>query len=74
MSFKMPKTKVDNEGGSTSTEPPDDNDFVEVDPTRRYGWYMDIIGKGAFKTVYRTFDEADGIEVAWNQVKIDDIL
>ena len=70
----MPKTKVDNEGGSASTEPPDDNDFVEVDPIGQYGWYMDILGKGTFKTIYRAFDEVDGIEVAWNQVKIDDIL
>lgn len=70
----MPETKVDNEGGSASTEPPDDNDFVEVDPTGRYGRYTDILGKGAFKTVYRAFDEVDGIEVAWNQVKIDDLL
>ena len=70
----MPKNKVDNEGGSASTDPPDDNDFVEVDPIGWYGWYTDLLGKGAFKTVYRAFDEVDGIEVAWNQVKIDDIL
>lgn len=70
----MPETKVDNEGGSATTEPPDDNDFVEVDPTGRYGRYTDVLGKGAFKTVYRAFDEVDGIEVAWNQVKIDDLL
>lgn len=70
----MPETKVDSEVGSAATEPPDDNDFVEVDPTGRYGRYMDVLGKGAFKTVYRAFDEVDGIEVAWNQVKIDDLL
>lgn len=33
-----------------------------------------MIGKGAFKTVYKGFDEVDGIEVAWNQVRIDDVL
>ncbi|KAK9145712.1 hypothetical protein Sjap_005615 [Stephania japonica] len=36
-----------------------DDDFVEKDPTGRY---------------IRAFDEVDGIEVAWNQVKIDDVL
>ncbi|KAK9122220.1 hypothetical protein Syun_019837 [Stephania yunnanensis] len=36
-----------------------DGDFVEKDPTGRY---------------IRAFDEVDGIEVAWNQVKIDDVL
>ncbi|XWS48758.1 hypothetical protein CRYUN_Cryun13aG0103500 [Craigia yunnanensis] len=36
--------------------------------------YDEILGKGAFKTVYKGFDEADGIEVAWNQVNIEDVL
>ena len=35
---------------------------------------MDILGKGAFKTIYRAFNEVNGIEVAWNHVKIDDLL
>lgn len=36
--------------------------------------YQEVLGKGAFKTVYRAFDELDGLEVAWNQVKIQDLL
>ncbi|KAL0367428.1 UNVERIFIED_CONTAM: Serine/threonine-protein kinase WNK1 [Sesamum radiatum] len=52
----------------------DDSEFVEVDPTGRYGRYNDILGKGASKTVYRAFDEYEGIEVAWNQVKLYDFL
>ncbi|KAK6911433.1 Protein kinase domain [Dillenia turbinata] len=51
-----------------------DSDIVEVDPTGRYGRYNDILGKGASKTVYRAFDEYEGIEVAWNQVKLNDFL
>ncbi|KAF7806026.1 putative serine/threonine-protein kinase WNK3 isoform X2 [Senna tora] len=47
-----------------------DSDFVEIDPTRRYGRYKEVLGKGAFKKVYRAFDELEGIEVAWNQVKV----
>ncbi len=27
-----------------------------------------MLGRGAFKTVYKAFDEQEGIEVAWNQV------
>ncbi|VFQ61491.1 unnamed protein product [Cuscuta campestris] len=50
------------------------SEFVEVDPTGRYGRYGDILGKGASKTVYRAFDEYEGIEVAWNQVKLYDFL
>ncbi|PIN19827.1 Serine/threonine protein kinase [Handroanthus impetiginosus] len=52
----------------------DDSGFVEVDPTGRYGRYNLILGKGASKIVYRAFDEYEGIEVAWNQVKLYDFL
>ncbi|XP_019058822.1 PREDICTED: serine/threonine-protein kinase WNK1-like [Tarenaya hassleriana] len=52
----------------------DYSEFVEVDPTGRYGRYDEILGKGASKTVYRAFDEYKGIEVAWNQVKLYDFL
>ncbi|XP_012481858.1 probable serine/threonine-protein kinase WNK9 isoform X1 [Gossypium raimondii] len=51
-----------------------DSDFVEVDPTGRYGRYNEILGKGSSKTVYKAFDEYEGIEVAWNQVKLHDLL
>ncbi|KAI5573382.1 hypothetical protein BDE02_10G077200 [Populus trichocarpa] len=59
--------------GPTSLEP-DSYEFVEVDPTGRYGRYNEILGKGASKTVYKAFDEYEGIEVAWNQVKLYDSL
>lgn len=52
----------------------DYSEFVEVDPTGRYGRYKEILGKGASKIVYRAFDEYQGIEVAWNQVKLYDFL
>ncbi|GAA0169359.1 non-receptor serine/threonine protein kinase [Lithospermum erythrorhizon] len=52
----------------------DDSGFVEFDPTGRYGRYNEILGKGASKTVYKAFDEYEGIEVAWNQVKLHSFL
>ncbi|GAU47409.1 hypothetical protein TSUD_46200 [Trifolium subterraneum] len=52
----------------------ENSEFIEVDPTGRYGRYNEILGKGASKTVYRAFDEYEGIEVAWNQVKLYDFL
>ncbi|KAL5785533.1 hypothetical protein ACOSQ2_007925 [Xanthoceras sorbifolium] len=61
-------------GVSVTSPEPDCSDFVEVDPTGRYGRYNEILGKGASKTVYRAFDEYEGIEVAWNQVKLYDFL
>ncbi|XP_010550704.1 PREDICTED: probable serine/threonine-protein kinase WNK3 [Tarenaya hassleriana] len=51
-----------------------DTEFVEIDPTGRYGRYKEVLGRGSFKKVYRAFDEMEGIEVAWNQVKVDDVL
>ncbi|XP_077234461.1 putative serine/threonine-protein kinase WNK6 [Tasmannia lanceolata] len=63
----------DEDGFRDRSEPPV-VDYVETDPTGRYVRYKEILGRGAFKTVYKAFDEVDGIEVAWNQVKIDDVL
>ncbi|KAJ8748578.1 hypothetical protein K2173_003479 [Erythroxylum novogranatense] len=64
-----------NNGTCSAMQPPDTGgDFVEKDPTGRYVRYHEVLGKGAFKTVYKAFDEVDGIEVAWNQVSIDDVL
>ncbi|KAK1271813.1 putative serine/threonine-protein kinase WNK5 [Acorus gramineus] len=48
--------------------------YVEMDPTGRYGRFKEILGKGATKTVYRAFDELYGIEVAWNQAKLTDMM
>ena len=57
---------------STNPVPVDQDSelFVEVDPTGRYGRYSDLLGAGAVKKVYRAFDQEEGIEVAWNQVKL----
>jgi hypothetical protein len=52
----MPETKSDCDANSCAEPPDKDGDdaseFVEVDPTGRYGRYDDVLGKGAFKTVY----------------------
>ncbi|GAU35074.1 hypothetical protein TSUD_69970 [Trifolium subterraneum] len=61
------------EEGAGHPEPPDP-DVEEIDPTGRYIKYKEVIGKGAFKTVYRAFDEVNGIEVAWGQIQIDELL
>ncbi|KAL5538854.1 hypothetical protein UlMin_042877 [Ulmus minor] len=53
---------------------PEDSEVMEKDPTGRYLRYDEVLGRGAFKTVYRAFDEVEGIEVAWNQVSIEEVM
>ncbi|KAG9455182.1 hypothetical protein H6P81_008086 [Aristolochia fimbriata] len=48
--------------------------YVETDPSGRYGRFKEVLGKGATKTVYKAFDEVHGMEVAWNQAKLNDVL
>ncbi|XP_076926576.1 putative serine/threonine-protein kinase WNK10 [Bidens hawaiensis] len=52
----------------------EDPDVVERCPNNRYVRYNEMLGRGAFKTVYKGFDEVEGIEVAWNQVMLDDAM
>ncbi|KAI3823706.1 hypothetical protein L1987_05146 [Smallanthus sonchifolius] len=52
----------------------EDPDVVERCPNNRYIRYNEMLGRGAFKTVYKGFDEVEGIEVAWNQVMLDDAM
>ncbi|THF94244.1 hypothetical protein TEA_004471 [Camellia sinensis var. sinensis] len=58
-----------------SPQTPDSSDqdkepFVEVDPSGRFGRYSDLLGAGAVKKVYRGFDQREGRDVAWNQVRL----
>ncbi|KDD73993.1 hypothetical protein H632_c1671p1, partial [Helicosporidium sp. ATCC 50920] len=59
--------------GSQTQEPPDGDhegpSFTEMDPTGRYGRCDEVLGRGAFKVVYKAFDTHEGTEVAWNQVR-----
>ncbi|KAL2941521.1 putative serine/threonine-protein kinase WNK2 [Bienertia sinuspersici] len=34
--------------------------------------YNEILGEGAFKTVYKGFDEVNGLEIAWSTIKLSD--
>nr|XP_043629992.1 probable serine/threonine-protein kinase WNK10 isoform X2 [Erigeron canadensis] len=52
----------------------EDPDVVERCPRNRYIRYNEMLGRGAFKTVYKGFDEVEGIEIAWNQVMLDDVM
>ncbi|KAI8804700.1 kinase-like domain-containing protein [Cladochytrium replicatum] len=51
----------------------DDQRVVETDPTGRFERYAVSLGKGAYKEVYKAFDQEEGVEVAWNQLKLDNL-
>ena len=36
--------------------------------------FAEVLGRGAMKTVYKAIDEMLGIEVAWSQVKLKEVL
>jgi serine/threonine protein kinase len=45
-------------------------EFIEKSPAGHYVKFNEILGKGAFKTVYRAQDLEHGNLVAWNEVNI----
>lgn len=43
---------------------------LEISPDGRFIRYDEVLGRGAFKTVYRGFDQENGTEVAWYQISL----
>ncbi|KAL0213377.1 hypothetical protein RCL1_007003 [Eukaryota sp. TZLM3-RCL] len=41
-----------------------------TDPTSRYLTHFEELGSGSYKTVYKAIDQEQGIEVAWNCIRI----
>ncbi|KAJ3415306.1 Serine/threonine-protein kinase wnk1 [Chytridiales sp. JEL 0842] len=52
-------------------EDDEENRVVETDPSGRFARYAECLGKGAYKEVFKAFDEEEGVEVAWNQLRVD---
>ena len=46
------------------------DEIVEKSPGGRYLRFSEKLGSGAYKDVYRAYDTSEGIEVAWNVVKL----
>jgi WNK lysine deficient protein kinase len=44
---------------------------IVVDPSNRFERSNELLGRGASKEVYKAFDREEGMEVAWNQLKVD---
>lgn len=49
----------------------EEHKVIETDPTGRYERYSECLGRGAYKEVYKAFDTEEGVEVAWNQLRLD---
>lgn len=43
---------------------------VETDPSGRFLRYEELLGRGAYKSVYKAFDTNEGVDVAWNKVEM----
>eukprot|EP00816_Leptocylindrus_hargravesii_P013132 CAMPEP_0196806616 /NCGR_PEP_ID=MMETSP1362-20130617/6515_1 /TAXON_ID=163516 /ORGANISM="Leptocylindrus danicus, Strain CCMP1856" /LENGTH=853 /DNA_ID=CAMNT_0042180167 /DNA_START=73 /DNA_END=2634 /DNA_ORIENTATION=+ len=54
-------------------EKQEEHDIVERSPGGRYLRFVERLGSGAYKDVYRAYDTIQGIEVAWNQVNLSGI-
>lgn len=59
---------------SDGVEPKPEPHVVETSPNGRWSRLNEVLGRGAYKTVYKAFDEEEGIEVAWNQVRACDFV
>ncbi|TPX35010.1 hypothetical protein SmJEL517_g02467 [Synchytrium microbalum] len=44
-----------------------------TDPNKRFERYDVSLGKGAYKEVFKAFDQERFVEVAWNQLRIDNL-
>ena len=70
----MPSPAVSEQHVKDPADPEEEEEeetkFVEWDPTGRFGRTTQLFGRGTYKNVYRAFDEEEGMDVAWNQVKV----
>lgn len=60
----------ENESEEFINSPRGQNVIVERSPGGRYVRFMEKLGSGASKDVYRAYDTTEGIEVAWNVVNL----
>lgn len=65
-------TTLSTDNTSEDDEEPDSK-VIETDPTGRFERYATTLGTGAYKQVFKAFDQEEGVEVAWNQLRIDHI-
>uniref|UniRef100_A0A7S3PM32 non-specific serine/threonine protein kinase n=1 Tax=Aplanochytrium stocchinoi TaxID=215587 RepID=A0A7S3PM32_9STRA len=78
--IKVDENKDENRVAKISDEDEDENKektrqpkIVDRSPTKRYVRFNEMLGEGSFKKVYLAYDSQQGVEVAWNTVKIGNV-
>ncbi|KAI9093997.1 hypothetical protein DFS34DRAFT_250180 [Phlyctochytrium arcticum] len=72
-----PRLSANHRAGAELQHQDDDDDeddehrVIETDPSGRFERYAQCLGQGAYKIVYKAFDTEEGVEVAWNQLRLD---
>ncbi|GAB4822726.1 hypothetical protein N2152v2_009772 [Parachlorella kessleri] len=56
-------------GSDYDDDQEDEDEIVESDPTGRFSRYRHLVGRGRFKSVYKGFDEKQGIDIAWSKIE-----
>lgn len=54
----------------SKSEKQENEGIVEVSPDGRFIRYDEVLGRGAFKTVYKGCDQENGTEIAWYQINL----
>lgn len=47
--------------------------LTKTDPSGRFEKFSTSLGKGAYKDVFKAFDQEEGVEVAWNQLRLENL-
>eukprot|EP00946_MAST-07B_sp_MAST-7B-sp1_P002077 g2077.t1 len=67
---KIPGKKGEDEAVDEEEEEEEEEEKNETSPKGRYIKFKELLGRGAFKDVYKAFDSDTGSTVAWNEVNI----
>ncbi|CAG8507614.1 4251_t:CDS:2 [Ambispora gerdemannii] len=60
----------DEKSGDNDEEDDDHPKVVDTDPTGRFERFEESLGVGAYKEVFKAFDQEEGVEVAWCQLRL----
>eukprot|EP00158_Paraphelidium_tribonemae_P004714 Partr_v1_DN26926_c0_g1_i1_m7152 putative WNK lysine deficient protein kinase len=63
-------SRTNSGAGQPQPDTDDEHTVVDCDPTGRFERYAKCLGMGAYKKVFLAFDTEEGVEVAWNELRI----